>query len=65
MSAHESNTSRYRLNEAREFWHERWTLESRYASCLGCPAQQLAEDVRESFMHVDGCAMATDFAKHP
>lgn len=45
MNARDSNASRYRPNEAREFLHERWTLESRYVSCPGCPAQQLADDL--------------------
>ena len=65
MSALDRNAARYRLHEALEFWHERWTLEGLYVSCPGCHAQQLADDAREPFLHVDGCAMATDFAKHP
>ncbi|MBW9240773.1 hypothetical protein I6U33_25925 [Pseudomonas carnis] len=65
MSARDSNARQYRLHEALEFRHERWTLEGLYVSCPGCHAQQLADDAREPFMHVDGCAMTTEFAKHP
>lgn len=66
MSARDSNASRYRLHEALEFWHKRWTLEGLYyVSCPRCHAQQLADDAREPFQHVHGCAMTTEFAKHP
>lgn len=65
MSASDSIAARYRLQEGLEFWQERWVLDALYVTCPGCHAQQLAEDVRESFLHVDGCAMAAEFAKYP
>ncbi|SDT94026.1 hypothetical protein [Pseudomonas yamanorum] len=65
MSARDRDAARYRLHQALEFWQERWVLDGLYVSCPGCYAQQMADDAREPFLHVDGCAMATDFAKHP
>lgn len=65
MTARDRNAAGYRLHEALEFWHERWTLEGLYVACPGCHAQQLAGDAGQPFTHVDGCAMATDFGQHP
>lgn len=65
MSARDNNAARYRLREALEFWSERWSLDGLQVICQGCHAQQLADDAREPFLHIEGCALATEFAKHP
>lgn len=65
MSAKERNAAIYRLHEGLEYWHERWQLVGQCVICPGCQAQQLAKDAQTPFVHVDGCSMASDFAKFP
>lgn len=65
MSARDSNAARYRLQDALEFWGERWVLDGLQVTCPGCLTEQLAQDARAPFMHVDGCPLATEFAQHP
>ncbi|WP_278405986.1 hypothetical protein [Pseudomonas rhodesiae] len=65
MSARDRSGSRHRLNEGLEFWGARWVLDGLYVTCPGCHAQQLTDDARRPFQHVDGCALATKFAQLP
>lgn len=65
LSARDRHGARHRLQEALAFWGERWVLDGLYVTCPGCHAQQLTDDARRPFQHVDGCAMATDFARYP
>lgn len=65
LSARDRNAALYRLQERLEFWHDRWTLDRLYVSCVLCHAQQRVDDARRPFLHVEGCGLATEFAKHP
>lgn len=65
MSAREVNQARYRLEEGLRFWGTRWTLADLVVQCKTCQAPQAAQDAPEPFQHVEGCAMTSDFAKHP
>lgn len=65
MSARDRNAARYRLQEALEFWGERWVLDGVQVTCPGCLAEQPAQDAHAPFQHGDGCPLTTDFAKYP
>lgn len=65
MSARERNAVRYRMTEGLEYWGQRWALDGTTVRCVACHAGQLAEDAREPFVHVDGCAKTSEFAKYP
>jgi hypothetical protein len=65
MTSRDSNAVRYRLQDALEFWGERWVLDGQQVTCPGCLTEQLAQDARAPFMHADGCPLATEFAQQP
>lgn len=65
MTSRDSNAALYRLQDGLEFWGERWVLDGLQVTCPGCLAEQLAQDARAPFIHVDGCPLATEFAQTP
>ncbi len=65
MNNHEVSGASERMQDALEFWHDRWTLDRLYVSCVVCHAQQRVDYARRPFLHVEGCGLASDFAKHP
>jgi hypothetical protein len=65
VSARERNAARYRLEEGLEFWHERWVMAGPVVLCGTCQASQFAHEAADPFVHVEGCAKTSDFAKYP
>lgn len=68
MSAAERNAARRDLETGLEQWAGRWFMAGtlgRHIACRECLKVQQVSKANEPYQHVDGCPLASDFAKYP
>lgn len=68
MSAIERNAARRAIERQLEEWAGRWFMAGdfgRHIACRECLKVQQVAKANEPYQHVDGCPLASDFAKYP